>query len=513
MLRQYRRILNVFAFTRQITHQPIPHQLRGNYNHLKTVSESTFFQHARFATNARKNTNKSSGDEKELKEVIATQDSDSFGSLSPNEDAADDDFTDPGDIQEENFIKNPKNRARQLTRVQYADIIKKHLKYNRYKEAIDVLEVQIKEDGHKPNNYLFNLVINACAKVGYTKKAFNLFTRLRQRGLLANAATYTSLFNACANGPYKHEALEMAQKVREIMIEKGFEPNTSHYNVMIKAFGRLGDLKSAFGIVDEMLDKHIPISTVTYNFLLQACASDKDLGFRHSLLVWHKMYQQKLKPDIFSFNLMLRCCRDTEMGDPQTTSEVIETIMLTNPKNTEKISQEDSPQLIALTEGSQQAVQIVDKKPNTKDMQDLTPNLLTLEPYLGNLIEIKEVKRAEDRLVLLGGFTGVLELMEKFEVKPDLKTFSILIEVIPSTRSAENMLLRTIRKHEIKCDVDFFNILMKKRSMRFDYEGAHEVSSFSLLKIIFKMFFLGSRSNDKKSSFKARYCYIWNYGT
>lgn len=485
MLRQYRRILNLSAFTRLVTHQPKPHQLRGNYKHYQLISESTFFQHARFATDAKTKSNRSSdGDGKELKEAIAAHDSDTFGSLSPDEDVADDDFTDPGDIEEEKVIKHPKSKSRQLTRVQYADRIKEHLKFNRYKEAIDVLEVQIKEDGHRPNNYLFNLVINACAQVGYTKKAFNLFTRMRQRGLLANAATYTSLFNACANGPYKQEALEMAHRVREIMLEKGHEANSSHYNVMIKAFGRQGDLKTAFEIVDELIDKQLPISTVTYNFLLQACASDKDFGFRHSLLVWHKMYQQNLKPDIYSFNLMLRCCRDTELGDVEATKEVIETILLRNPQSSteSKIHQEDS-QLIALNQETQQGVQIVDKKPDKSDLQQSTPNLLTIQPYLGNLIEIKEVKRPEDRLLLIGGFTGVLELMEKFEVKPDLKTFSILMEVIPSTRAAENKLLRTIRKHEIKCDVDFFNILMKKRSMRFDYEGAKEVNFTYILKI------------------------------
>lgn len=478
MLRQYRRILNLSAFTRLITHQPIPHQLRGNCSHFQAISELSFFQHARFATNARTKSNKYSeeGDGKDLKEAIASHDSDTFGSLSPDENAADDDFTDPGDLAEEKFIRNPKNKSRQLTREQYANIIKEHLKFKRYKEAIDVLEVQIKEDGHRPNNYLFNLVINACAQVGYTKKAFNLFTRMRQRGLLANDATYTSLFNACANGPYKQEALEMATRVREIMLEKNHEPNSSHYNVMIKAFGRLGDLKTAFQIVDEMLDKHLPISTTTYNFMLQACASDKEFGFRHSLLVWHKMYQQNLSPDIYSFNLMLRCCRDTELGDVATTKEVIETILLRNPhKNSMAIEQRSN--LIALTEGSQQSVQLVDKKSKTDDTQQSAPNLLIKKPYLGNLIEIKQVKRAEDRLTLIGGFNGVLELMESLEVKPDLKTFSLLIELIPSTRAAENNLLRTVRRQQIKCDVDFFNILMKKRSMRFDYEGALEVSN------------------------------------
>lgn len=121
--------------------------------------------------------------------------------------------------------------------------------------------------------------------------------------------------------------------------------------------------------------------------------------------------------------------------------------------------------------GEKTEIEIVEKKAEIIT----TPNLLTPRPYLGNLIKIKEVKKPEDRFLLLGGFSGFLELMEIFEVDPDLKTFTLLLEVIPSTRVAENKLLRTIRKKEIKCDVDFFNVLMKKRSLRFDYEEAREV--------------------------------------
>lgn len=404
------------------------------------------------------------------RELIALQDSDTFGSLSVNVDAPDDELIDEGDIKEDKFISNPPSRSQQLSTKQYADMIKEHLKYQRIKEALNVLEVKmLKEDRVKPENYIYNLLIDGCAKVGYSKKAFNLFTQLRQRGLKVTGATYTSLFNACANGPWQHDGLNKSIRLRQTMLEKGHEPNTSTYNAMIKSFGRCKDLKTAFELVDEMADKQLAIHVETFNFLLQACASDEEFGFRHALLVWHKMYQRRLKPDIYSFNLMLRCCRDTNFGDVESMEQVLQTILLRNTGNPAK------EQIKLETQDSGAALQVV----NTNDSQpappDPTPNLLALRPHLGNLITLSEVTKPEDKLLLIGGLQGFLETMKQFEVKPDLKTYTELIEVIPATNAAEKKLLARIKKDEIGCDVDFFNVLMKKRSMRYDYQGAKEV--------------------------------------
>jgi pentatricopeptide repeat domain-containing protein 1 len=58
-----------------------------------------------------------------------------------------------------------------------------------------------------------------------------------------------------------------------------------HKTFLISAFGRCGDLSTAFTLVDEMAEKKVVISGETFNFLLQACITDKEAGFRHTLLV------------------------------------------------------------------------------------------------------------------------------------------------------------------------------------------------------------------------------------
>lgn len=404
---------------------------------------------------------------------------DEFGSPTQSEYHVDG-FDEAEEIEERRISERPRG----LRTKQYADMIKDHLQNKRIKEAIDVLEINmIQEDRVKPENYIYNLLIGGCARAGYTKKAFQLFNRMRQRALVITGGTYTSLFNACAMSPYPTEALEHANRLREIMQEKGFEPNPQTYNAMIKAYGRCGDILTAFQLVDEMVKKRLPVKVDTMNFLLQACASDKQFGFRHALLVWHKMRRWHQRPDIYSFNLLLRVVRDCGIGDVETTEEVVTSIC--GEGNIKLLNSGDEsimrPEEIATPEDQLQ----IEEENHSQDLQPISdlshipdssmPNLIAQKPHLGELIALSEVVNSEDRLMLIGGMRGFINEMENQRVTPDLKTFTELLEVIPPTLTAEKYLMSLLRRNNIRVDMDFLNVLIKKRSMRFDYKSAKDV--------------------------------------
>lgn len=254
--------------------------------------------------------------------VRLQSDPDTFGEAYKKEEIYED------DLKEEEYLSNPPNPSKRLSTKQYADIIKDLIRHRKIKEAIDVVEVRmLKDDKVKPENYLYNLLLGACGRVGYTKKAFQLYNDMKRRALKVTPGTYTALFNACANSPWPEDGLTRAKHLHQIMIEKRYEPNDTNYNSMIKAYGRCGDLKTAFSLVDEMIVKGFMIKDDTLNFLLQACISDKEAGFRHALLVWRKFVDKNIAPSLFSYNLMLRCIRDCNLGDLEVTQEVIEQIL------------------------------------------------------------------------------------------------------------------------------------------------------------------------------------------
>lgn len=45
-------------------------------------------------------------------------------------------------------------------------------------EAIKILEEEMPAVGAKPNNFCYQVLINACGRAGYTKKAFQLYNKV-----------------------------------------------------------------------------------------------------------------------------------------------------------------------------------------------------------------------------------------------------------------------------------------------------------------------------------------------
>nr|XP_021181464.2 pentatricopeptide repeat-containing protein 1, mitochondrial [Helicoverpa armigera] len=449
--------------------------------------------------------------------LVYLEDPDTFGTLSRSGNTSDE-LEDEGDIQEQQFLENKPLNKQKLTTKQYADIIKQCLKYKRLKEALDVLEVRmLKEDRVKPENYIYNILIGACADVGYTKKAFKLFNDMKKRALRPTGDTYTCLFHACANSPWPADGLNRAQHLKELMNEKGYEPNVTNYNAMIKAFGRCGDLPTAFQLVDEMVAKKFRIKAHTMNHLLQACISDKQNGLRHALIVWRKMLKMKEKPNIYSFNLMLKCVKDCNLGSQQDIEELISMInsqiqlqinsrkklKLTEPSKTLEIEEGKKALLGAPksvsdmgTEATSSELSIIDKKNNItmefvnkldKSRNTRTvPNLLSKVLNMEQVTALQEVHTLQDKFAVVGGQDDFLNEMKAFSIKPDIKTFTQMLPLLDNTTEAEEKLLHQMKSFEVKADIDFYNMLIKKRCMRSDYDAAFAVPDIITKEIEFR---------------------------
>ncbi|XP_075557083.1 pentatricopeptide repeat-containing protein 1, mitochondrial isoform X2 [Dermacentor variabilis] len=440
--------------------------------------------------------------------IFEGQDPDTFGTLSG--DAAsrhgaellpDDDDDDPAEY----------TKLKRVSDEVYENDIKKLVLDRKIKEALNLFFEKQKAYEVKPTHVMFTLLIGGCGRVGYTKMAFKLYKMMRDRGLEPTPATLTGLFNSCAESPYPEMGLEKARNLYEQIKLKNWVPSNLTYHAMIKAFGKCGDLDMAFRVMDEMADAKHAITTETFAFLLMACITDKEAGFSLGLKVMRTMLWKKIRPSVYCYNLFLRTVRECGVGPPEMFQELL--LESLQPGKAKRISKKkgnakaDSMLRIeallsdATSEGPTEAARFAQTEKDaservfdTKEVEELPsgssgktatsaslatlPNLLSPSfKHTGEIVGLGKVTEPYHRLLMIGGVKGMMDHFRDMSVCPDAKTITLLLDCIPNNCDAEIDLIAEADKIGVKLDVDFFNMLIKRRAFRLEKETAKDVLS------------------------------------
>lgn len=377
---------------------------------------------------------------------------------------------DEDEKKEEDFSKRVKiPRAQRLSYVEYCKLIKSYMNAKDVNSALNVLDL-MRENGDKPNVFIYRLLISAFALQGDVKQCFKLFKKMKDSGLIPSPKIYTSLIQACAHATDSSIAVERLDYLRRYFLEKQIILNVVHYCALIKAYGRHNKVLTAFQIADEARDNGI-IANSMFVYLFHATISDKEYGLKYALTLWHRMKKDNMKFNILHYNLLLRAIRDTKFGDLKVNDTLIKESSETQIqfKNVERSDLLDSPPVIStsllkmLTESKHVA------NAHTSEIDVINNNELLLQ-------DLDETLHSK-RLILFGGVEKFINRMKNHGVHPDTKTITLLLDLLPSTITAEDYFLKYIKKNNIHVDITFFNMLIKRRCLRKNYEDA-KVSTY-----------------------------------
>ncbi|XP_045694111.1 pentatricopeptide repeat-containing protein 1, mitochondrial-like isoform X3 [Phyllostomus hastatus] len=397
----------------------------------------------------------------------------------------------------------------------------KHLiKEGKLAEALDLFERQmLKEERLQPLECNYTVLIGGCGRAGYLKKAFRLYNDMKKRDLEPSDATYTALFNVCAESPWKESALQSALKLRQQLQARNFQLNLKTYHALLKMAAKCADLRMCLDVFKEIVHKGHAVTEETFSLLLMGCIQDKKTGFRYALQVWRQMLSLGLQPSRHGYNLLLGAARDCGLGDPEVASVLLlrpreEVVSLQPPacgqrartKAQAGIVDSMSARLHVETLERQlflEPLQVLERSPEPQEARvpskaqpevgtkvdcehtvvpasmasELPPggleaNLLTLGAVPPAVVSFGTVTTPADRLALMGGLEGFLGKMAEHGLRPDIKTLTLLAEVVDPGSPTESSLLTILDMHQVEADVTFFNTLMRKKSKLGDLEGA-----------------------------------------
>lgn len=110
--------------------------------------------------------------------TLEKNDPDVFGTISPSSAAIaipslNDEMVEEGDLKEHNKISFIPTDSKSSQK--FSEDILQLVKSKRLKEALKLMEVEMKQDQVKPNKSIYSILIGACGRAGYTKKAFSLY--------------------------------------------------------------------------------------------------------------------------------------------------------------------------------------------------------------------------------------------------------------------------------------------------------------------------------------------------
>lgn len=396
---------------------------------------------------------------------------------------------------------------------------KRLIKEGKLAEALDLFERQmLKEERLQPLECNYTVLIGGCGRVGYLKKAFRLYNDMKKRDLEPSDATYTALFNVCAESPWKDSALQSALKLRQQLQAKNFQLNLKTYHALLKVTAKCADLRMCLDVFKEIIHKGHRATEETFSFLLMGCIQDKKTGFLKAVQVWRQMLRLGIKPTKHGYNLLLCAARDCGLGDPEVASRLLlkpqeETILFQLPASRPEARRK--VQAKAVVDVSVRHVEALERQLFLEPSQELerpsefpetgvtsksqpeietkaepghipahTPlalmppplnlevNILSLGTLSPTVVSFGTVATPADRLALMGGLEGFLGKMAEHGLQPDIKTLTLLVEVVEPGSPAESSLLTILDRHKVEADITFFNTLIRKKSKLGDLEGA-----------------------------------------
>lgn len=167
--------------------------------------------------------------------------------------------------------------------------------YSIYWEALELL----KKNGVLVTSDSVRALVRSYSHMGYTEKAIESFSRMREFGVEPDAHMYNTILRDVLN----EKLLELALALYTTMLKSNVDPNFYTYNMLIDGFCKRGEVKGAQEMLDEMKRVGIVPCVLSTTSILYGCCQANNVDEAHKL--FNDMKETSYPPDMISCNVVL----------------------------------------------------------------------------------------------------------------------------------------------------------------------------------------------------------------
>lgn len=406
---------------------------------------------------------------------ILKQDSNSFGTLStfkktlPEKKANQNESYESERDTSETPVDSS-SRAERMSVAKFEENLKDLMKNSSVQEAVRVFEKQLQTKDHITVPIrIYQWLIDECLRFNEFQKAFDIFEIMVNRTLKIPLSTIEKIAAAFET---TGTSLKKVNTLRRVIAKRKYEPTEKLYNILVRIYIRSKQPAVGLELADEMVQRGFRYELDTINAMFDGCSSDKSTGFHRLVELWHEMHRLGLTPNVFTMNAFLKAVYKTELNDIGKFQEMLNSIQ------TKCISKH-----VESASNTNDDATEVENVSNLID--DGRPNLLETPPKIGRLFPLENVKEPQDRLLILGGLTGIKKTFQSAKIVPNLETITLFLNVIPNTFAAQQKIILMMQKNNITPDANLFTQLLTKTCLRQDFQHAQVFDKSRLIDHVF----------------------------
>jgi pentatricopeptide repeat protein len=204
------------------------------------------------------------------------------------------------------IVKLSKAKGIKPDEILYNCILDTCVKYNRIEQAEAVFN-DMKEAEVPPSKITYAIMIRGFGNDLKLEKAFEIFNEMKRNGVSPNDIIYGCLLNACV----KCSRIEKACDVYDDILSSKITMNLILYTTLIKGFTKIKNFKKAFEIHEKMLnDKNIEMNIIAYNAILDCCVECGD--YEMMTKIYEEIKSNSLlnenapQPDLITYSTVIK---------------------------------------------------------------------------------------------------------------------------------------------------------------------------------------------------------------